>query len=105
MKSYLLTICLFATICFASGCTTFWHQKEKSFYECENDFKDCRFEMEQRADKGISLGFYNIRFKDRCMKDRGYRLRWEWQLPLQVRRQGPGYYFSSQRHGIAGSID
>ncbi len=105
MKPNLPAICLLAMISFSSGCTTFWYQEEKSFNQCKDDMYYCRYKMQERSDKSMNLGFYDTKFNELCMQQRGYRLVHEDQLPLCARRQGPGYYLSSRQHGAAGTIE
>jgi hypothetical protein len=60
--------------------------------------------MEKYSDKSYNLGVYDMKFEKSSMKERGYRLVKERDLPLRVRRQGPA---SSEEgyNGVAGTVE
>lgn len=109
MKSYvvLLPLCL---ICLLAGCARYYYQEDKTFNECAWDRADCLFELKKRlAAQSQRPGDYEYKFLEDCMKNRGYRLVTEDQLPLDIKRQDPdsglrGYIYGHRR-GIAGALD
>ena len=109
MKRYgvLLALCL---ICFLTGCAKYYYQEDKTFNQCAWDRADCLFELKKRLASGSGgWGDYRYKFLENCMKERGYWLVTEDQLPLEVKRQDPdsglrGYLYGYRR-GIAGALD
>jgi hypothetical protein len=109
MKRYvvLLPLCL---ICLLTGCAKYYYQEDKTFNQCAWDRADCLFELKRRvASQSPGSGNYRYKFLEHCMKNRGYRLVTEDELPLDVKRQDPdpglrGYLYGYRR-GIAGALD
>ena len=99
----IFSITLLALMCCFAGCTSFWYQEGKTFKECGRDLSECRSEMQKYSDKSMNLGIYDLKYEEDCMKQKGYRLVKERDLPLRVRRQGldsiGGHY------GIAGTLE
>jgi hypothetical protein len=109
MKRYrvIWALCL---ICLLTGCARYYYQENKTFNQCAWDRADCLFELKKRLASGSGgWGDYRYKFLENCMKERGYRLVTEDQLPLEVKRQDPdsglrGYLYGYRR-GIAGALD
>ena len=103
----LWTLCL---ICFLTGCAKYYYQEGKTFNQCAWDRADCLFELKKRhASHSDGWGDYRYKFLENCMKNKGYQLVTEDQLPLEVKRQDPdsglrGYLYGYRR-GIAGALD
>ena len=99
----ILSITLLALMCCFAGCTSYWYQEGKTFKECGRDLSECRSEMQKYSDKSMNLGIYDLKYEEACMKQKGYRLVKERDLPLRVRREGldsiGGHY------GIAGILE
>jgi hypothetical protein len=102
MKRHIAIALILILTLFSTGCTTYWYQEGKTFEECEQDIRHCHSEAKMYADSGVSLGFYDIHFEDKCMRQRGYRHVHEWELPLRVKREASRY--STDRHGTAGLL-
>jgi hypothetical protein len=99
---------LLCVICLFAGCSSYYYQEGKSFDECEGDRADCLNELKKRADWDIP-GSFEREFMEECMKEKGYRLVKESELPGDVKRQDPpdsvvGRVYEA-RYGIAGTLD
>lgn len=103
MRKSLLAVPLLVLIAFLAGCTSYWYQDGKTYEECKGDLQQCVAEMNKLSDKDLNLGVYDIRFERDCMKQKGYRLVKERNLPLRVRRQGPGSLPGT--YGVAGPLE
>ena len=96
--------------CLLTGCAKYYYQEGKTFNQCAWDRADCLFELKKRlASHSDGWGDYRYKFLENCMKNRGYQLVTEDQLPLEVKRQDPdsglrGYLYGHRR-GIAGALD
>ncbi|MHC4557126.1 MAG: hypothetical protein ACYTFW_08020 [Planctomycetota bacterium] len=100
-----LIVTALALICFLTGCTKYWYQEGKTFGECGQELRECRYEMQKyRDDAQYSLGVYDLRFEKDCMESRGYRLVKERGLPYRVRRQGPNTS-RGEKYGTAGTLE
>ncbi|MHC4573398.1 MAG: hypothetical protein ACYS76_04590 [Planctomycetota bacterium] len=89
--------------CFAPGCT-YWHQQGKSFADCERDLQHCYNELKKYADMD-SIGTYEVDFVKNCMKQRGYKLILENDLPMVVRRRDPAMNTFWLLAGVSGTIE
>jgi hypothetical protein len=101
---------LLGLICLSGGCAKYFYQEGKTFQECARDRADCYTELKKRlADQSQSPGDYEHKFMENCMKQKGYRLVTENNLPLDVKRQDPDKSLQGQlygyRRGIAGTLD
>jgi len=102
--SVLLLLC---TVCTIAGCGKYYYQEGKSFAECERDCADCLIELKRRTD-WETPGSYEHKFMDHCMKEKGYGLAKESELPIDVKRQDPettvyGRAYENRR-GLAGTV-
>ena len=109
MKKYIVLLPL-CVMCLCAGCAKYYYQEGKTFNECAWDRSDCLFELKKRlASESEAGGSYKYKFLENCMKERGYRLVTEDELPLDVKRQDPdsglrGYLYGNRR-GVAGALD
>jgi hypothetical protein len=109
MKNIAVLLSLFL-ICLSAGCAKYYYQEGKTFAECASDRADCMSELKKRLGTESQIrGSYEHKFMENCMKEKGYRLVTENELPLDVRRLDPdtqlrGYLYGARR-GIAGSLD
>ena len=105
MRRVITAILILIPMLLFTGCTKYWYQEEKSFLECEQDLDQCHSEMKRyRDDVQHSLGVYDLRFEEECMKEKGYRLVTERQLSLRIKRRGPDTS-REQKHGVAGTLE
>jgi hypothetical protein len=103
MKKFLLIVPLLVLLASLTGCTKYWYQEGKTYEQCKGDLQQCVAEMSKYSDKDINLGVYDISFERNCMEQGGYRLVKERNLPLRVRRQGPGTLAGT--YGVAGHLE
>lgn len=101
-----LLVCL---ICLSGSCAKYYYQEDRTFDECSKDRIDCLSELKKRvASSSKKLGSYEYKYIEDCMKNKGYRLVTENQLPLDVKRLDPDTSLMGQlygyRRGIAGTI-
>ena len=95
-------------LCLSGGCQpAYWYQEGRTFEECKADQADCRAELAKRMDRQ-HLSDYEERFMKDCMRQRGYELVREDDLPLDVKRQEPNAVSAvpwNRFYGVAGSLD
>ncbi len=105
-KSWLLHTTVVA-LCLTAGCPQkYWYQEGKTFDECRADRTDCRAELLKRTDLRY-VSDYERRFVEDCMRQRGYRLVPEKDLPLDAKREDadvPSEVPWARSYGVAGSI-
>jgi hypothetical protein len=104
----LAILLLLSLICLFAGCAKYYYQEGKSFAQCERDRLDCFNELKKRANWEMP-GAYEYEYMEKCMKQKGYRLVKESELPDDVKRQDPadtvvGRAYEGRR-GIAGTLD
>ena len=108
MPKLYVIILIITFLCFLSGCNSYWYQQEKSFEQCHQDRQDCLDELKKYYDFdsfGKSIGKPEREFMYNCMREKGYTLVKENELPQRTKRRDPDratYWFSN---GIAGAID
>jgi len=92
----------------ATGCQRmYWYQEGKTFVECKADHEDCQAELLKRTDRRYASS-YKHEFLENCMRERGYELVAEKDLPLDVARedpQVPSEVPSVHAYGVAGTLD
>jgi hypothetical protein len=72
-----------------AGCQRmYWYQEGKTFVACKTDHEDCQAELLKRADRRYASS-YQHEFLENCMRERGYELVAEKDLPLDVAREDP----------------
>jgi hypothetical protein len=96
-----------ALVVLATGCQRkYWYQEGKTFDECKADHEDCWTELRKRSDLRYPSS-YTHEFLENCMRQRGYELLTQKDLPLDVKRQEPDapsdvpWYYA---YGVAGSL-
>lgn len=90
-------------LCYCSGCA-YWYQHGKSFNDCERDLQLCYNEMRKYADMNV-IGSYEVDFVKDCMKEKGYCLSTEDDLPKYVKRRDPKSESFWLLAGVAGTLD
>jgi hypothetical protein len=107
MKKFWLFYAAMVGLCLTAGCQhEYWYQEGKTFDECRAEQADCRAELVQRADLNY-VGDYEHRFMMDCMRQKGYRLLTQKELPLDARREEPNVASGvpiNWAYGVAGGI-
>jgi hypothetical protein len=91
-------------MCLSTGCSSYWYQEEKSFSSCQQDLKQCYEEMQKYADMD-SVCTYEVGFVKDCMKEKGYKLVCEHQLPKYAKREDPSVDKYWLLAGVAGTLE
>ena len=84
----------------------YWYQEGKTFDECKADRAACRTELQKRTEVE-HIGDYERQFMETCMKQQGYRLVTEKELPMDVKREGsdmPWEISLAPGYGVAGTL-
>jgi len=106
--SYLLYLGLTLGLLLGAGCgQKYWYQEGKTFAECVRDRRACRDELLERTDLR-RIGKYEREFMEECMRQHGYRLVTEKELPLDVKREDsdmPSEVPWARGYGVAGTLD
>ena len=92
-----------AFACFLTGCT-YWHREGAGFKECQQDLAQCHSEMKKYADTDY-ITTYEPDFVKDCMKEKGYKLVLEHQLPKKVKRQDPHSQTFWLMAGVSGELE
>ncbi len=72
-----------------AGCQRmYWYREDKTFDECKADQEDCQAELLKRTDRRYASS-YKHEFLEDCMRQRGYELVTERDLPLDIEREDP----------------
>jgi hypothetical protein len=87
-----------------SGCARYWYQEGKTFEQCKQDQSDCLAELKKRSDFRGGSADYEFKFMAECMKQKGYRLVPEGELPLSARRERPDLTLHYRLKGLAGDL-
>ena len=76
-------IVLLLVVCgvFVGGCTQYWYQEGTTYEQCLKDREDCFRELQKRTDF-VNTGNYEFEFMARCMREKGYELATEKELPM-----------------------
>ena len=104
MSKFIATTLMLIPMLLFAGCTSYWYQEGKTYSEGKGDLRECQSEMQKYSDKSWSMGLYDFKFEEECMKQKGYRLVKERDLPLRVKRQGPDTS-AGEKHGMAGTLE
>jgi hypothetical protein len=92
----------------AAGCQQkYWYQEGKTFAESKTDYEDCWTELLRRTNLRHT-STYKSRFLENCMRQRGYELVAENDLPLEVKREDPDVPSDTpwiHSYGVAGTIN
>jgi hypothetical protein len=108
MKKLWLSYTIIVALGLAGGCQpTYWYQEGKTFDEARAAQAECRAELLKRTDRH-HVSSYERRFMEDCMRQRGYQLVPDKDLPLDVRREEPNAVTAvpwNRFYGVAGSIN
>jgi len=105
MKRFLAVTPLLILMCFFAGCTTYWYQADKTIDECKQDRLECFEELKKYSSDWEDMGGYEFKFMEDCMRQKGYTLLKEGELPLRVKREDPDRVMHLRLHGVAGTIE
>jgi hypothetical protein len=98
------TLILIPMLLFA-GCTTYWYQAGKTIDECKQERLACLEELKKYSSNWQKMGDYEFKFMEDCMRQKGYTLLKEKELPLRVKREDPDRTLHYRLHGAAGTIE
>lgn len=87
-----------------SGCTTYWYQANKTIDECKQNRLECFEELKKYSSNWRDMGDYEFKFMEDCMRQKGYTLLKEGELPLRVKREDPDRILHARLHGVAGTL-
>ncbi len=104
MKNLVLCFVSILVLCLSSGCARYWYNKDKTFTECKNDYIECRIGADMAIDNDDCLCSEKIRYEEKCMKAKGYRLISEGSLNSSARRR-PADEIYGEKYGIAGKLE
>jgi len=98
-------IVLLLVVCgvFVGGCTQYWYQEGTTYEQCLKDREDCFRELQKRTDF-VNTGNYEFEFMARCMREKGYELATEKELPMDVKRTEPETSLHWRIKGLAGTL-
>ncbi len=95
-------------LCLAAGCQpAYWYREGRTFERTKGDYVDCWAELLRRSDLNY-VSSYERRFMENCMRQQGYRLVPNGELPLDAKRQEPDVAMAvpwNRFYGVAGSLD
>jgi hypothetical protein len=74
------------------------------FENCEQDLRQCYNQLIKYADMN-SIGTYEVDFVKDCMKEKGYRLYSENDLPKFAKRRDPRMDTFWLLAGVSGTVD
>jgi hypothetical protein len=89
--------------CFVFGCT-YWYQPAKTYEQCDQDLRECYTTLQKYADMN-SIAGYEVEFIKDCMKQKGYVLYFESELPSSVRRRDPRVDSFWLLAGVSGTVE
>ncbi len=98
------TLILIPTLLY-SGCATYWYQGGKTINECKQDRQECFKELKKYSSNWRHMGNYEFKFMEDCMRQKGYSLLKEKDLPLRVKREDPDLLMDARLRGVAGAIE
>jgi hypothetical protein len=109
MRKSLTVVLLTFLVWWVGGCAMYYYQEGKAFEDCKQDYRACYAELTKYADPNSlgagTLGSYGSKFMDECMKERGYRLVTENELPLRAKRRDPDWWPGWNKRGVAGALE
>lgn len=103
MRLYILLI-VSGVLCLLSGCSKYWYQEGKTFNECRMDREECFQELKKRTDFENSTSEYEIKYMNDCMRQKGYRVVSQKELPLDVKREEADRSSNWRNCGLAGQL-
>ena len=99
-----LTISILSVVlCLIFGCA-YWYQPERSFSQCDQDLQQCYEELQMYADMN-SINCYEVDFVKDCMRQKGYELLTEKNLPKYVKRRDPLMDSFWVLAGVSGTVE
>ena len=100
------SIILLLAICgiFVTGCTQYWYQEDVTYKQCLQDREDCFRELQRRTDF-VNTGNYEFEFMAQCMREKGYELATEKELPMDVKRTEPETSLHWRMKGLGGTLE
>ena len=108
MKKFWRFPTIIVGLALAVGCQPrYWYREDRTISQVKADQADCRAELLKRTDRH-HVSDYERRFMEDCMRQRGYRLMRDSDLPLDVRREEPNVVTAvpwNRFYGMAGSLD
>ena len=105
MKRYVLAVLPLILMLLCSGCADYWYQADKSIDECKADRLACFEDLKKYSGNWQDMGSYEFEFMEDCMRQKGYSLVKEKDLPLRVRREDPDRSMNWFTNGVAGSLE
>ncbi len=90
-------------LCLTFGCA-YWYQPTKSYDQCDQDLQQCYEELQKYADMN-SISYYEVDFVKDCMRQKGYELLTEKNLPTNVRRRDPTVDSFWVLAGVSGTVE
>jgi hypothetical protein len=99
------SLILLLAVCgmFMAGCSQYWYQEDVSYKQCLKDREDCFRELQKRTDFK-NTGNYEFEFVAQCMREKGYELATQKELPMDARRTEPETSLHWRMKGLAGSL-
>jgi len=95
-------------VCILTGCGRYYFQEGKTYNECERDWTVCVSEL-NKLKTVLDWGAYEYRFVEDCMKNKGYKLVFGHELPLETKRRNPDSttlgLLRGRRQGVAGILE
>ena len=105
MKRHVTATLILIPMLLLAGCTTYWYQAGKTIDECNQDRLACLEELKKYSSSWRDMGDYEFKFMEDCIRQKGYTLLKEGDLPLRVKREDPDRSLHWKLHGAAGTID
>ena len=102
MKKTILSLVILNLI-LITGCKQYWYNEKISYERCRADYENCVKQMQTYADNDSRLSAYPEKFIQACMKEKGYTLVYEDDLPLRVKRKDPDIV-EARYQGVAGKL-
>ena len=104
MKRHVTATLMLIPMLLLAGCTTYWYQAGKTIDECNQDRLACLKELKKYSSNWRDMGDYEFKFMEDCIRQKGYTLLKEGELPLRVKREDPDSSLHWKLHGAAGTI-
>ena len=99
----IITVLLILTM--LTGCADYYYQEGKTFQECKQARLDCFEDLKKYSSNWQGMGQYEFEFMEKCMKEKGYSLAKEADLPLRIKRDDPDQMLHWKLRGVAGTLD
>ena len=105
MKRHVTATLILIPMLLVTGCATYWYQADKTIDECKQERLECFEELKKYSSDWEDMGDYEFEFMEDCMRQKGYTLLKEGELPLRVKREDPDRVMHVRLHGVAGTIE